>query len=128
MPGREEQTLPTAAELTLLEILWTRGPLSVREVHTALGRDVAYTSVLKQLQNMHAKRLVKRRDDARAHIYEAAQQRATVERRAVTELAGRMFGGSAEALAMRALSLRPASSAEMRRIRKMLGADGEETP
>jgi predicted transcriptional regulator len=123
-----ELPLPTPAELTLLQILWKCGPSSVREVHAALGRDVAYTSVLKQLQNMHGKQLVTRQDDARAHVYEAAEPRDRVERRAVSDLAARMFGGSPEQLAMRALSLRKSSSAELEQLRRLLDPEGEGMP
>jgi predicted transcriptional regulator len=117
-----ELPLPTPAELTLLQILWECGPSSVREVHTALGRDVAYTSVLKQLQNMHGKKLVTRQDDARAHVYEAAEPRDRVERRAVSDLAARLFGGSPGAVTAES------SSAELEQLRRLLDAEGEGIP
>ena len=125
MRKSREQPLPTPAELELLRALWERGPSSVREVHATLGRDIGYTSVLKLLQNMHAKQLVTRRDDARAHIYAAAEPRENVERRAVADLAARLFGGSPEQLAMRALSLRKSSSAEVERLRRLLESEAE---
>ena len=126
MPGRRDPPLPTPAELTLLQILWERGPSSVREVHDALGRDVAYTSVLKQLQTMYSKQLVRRHDEARAHVYEAAEPREKVERRAVSDLVARMFGGSPEQLAMRALSLRKSSAGELEQLRRLLDAHPKE--
>ena len=125
MGRSREQPLPTPAELELLHVLWERGPSSVREVHETLGRDIAYTSVLKLLQNMHAKQLVTRRDDARAHTYSAAEPKESVERRAVSDLVSRLFGGSPELLAMRALSLRKSSSAEVEKLRRLLEREAE---
>ena len=63
---------PTDAELAILRILWTRGPSTVRDVATEMGREGAYTTVLKLLQIMTDKQLVRRNESARTHIYEAA--------------------------------------------------------
>ena len=64
---------PTASELEILHVLWSRGPSTVREVQDALNRkkDMGYTGVLKLLQIMTAKGLVRRDDSQRAHVYEA---------------------------------------------------------
>jgi predicted transcriptional regulator len=114
--------LPTDAELEILRVLWTRGPSTVREVHTALGpeRDAGYTGVLKLLQIMLDKRLVDRDDRARSHVYRAAVDREATEERLVTDFAVRAFGGSAAGLAMRALSAKPATPAELKAIRELV--------
>ncbi len=59
---------PTPAELELLRVLWARGPSTVREVGHALGDGVqiGYTSVLKFLQIMTAKSLVRRDEEPSA--------------------------------------------------------------
>jgi predicted transcriptional regulator len=117
--------LPTESELAILHVLWARGPCSVREVHAALGSSVGYSGVLKLLQLMTAKRLVRRDESGRAHRYRAAQPRAVTESRLVRRLADRAFGGSTVNLALRALSEQRASPQELRRIRDLLDeADG----
>ena len=63
---------PTEGELAILGVLWEKGPATVREVHASLGRETAYTTVLKLLQIMTAKGLVKRDESARTHIYRPA--------------------------------------------------------
>ena len=57
---------PTKAELQILQVLWTRGPLSVRDVMLVLNdaRPTGYTSVLKTIQIMTEKGLVERDDTA----------------------------------------------------------------
>jgi BlaI family penicillinase repressor len=114
--------LPTDAELEILRVLWTRGPSTVREVHTALGpgRATGYTGVLKLLQIMLDKRLVDRDDSARSHIYRAAIDRDDTEHRLIADLAERAFGGSAAGLALRALSAKPATPGELKAIREVL--------
>ena len=65
---------PTAAELTLLNILWQMGPATVRQIHDTVSttQTTGYTTVLKILQIMHEKALVIRDETNRAHVYAAA--------------------------------------------------------
>ena len=57
-----ETLKPTDAELEILQVLWERGPCSVREVNDVLSakRDIGYTTTLKFLQIMHEKGLLER--------------------------------------------------------------------
>ena len=111
---------PTDAELAILRILWTRGPSTVRDVAAAMGREGAYTTVLKLLQIMTDKELVRRNESARTHIYEAAHPEAQMQQHLVTDLLDRAFDGSAATLVMRALSARKTSAKDLAEIRKLL--------
>jgi len=111
---------PTDAELDILAVLWDRGPSTVRQVAEALGREGAYTTVLKLLQIMTEKRLVQRRESGRLHIYTAAESRDETQRHLVRDLLNRAFGGSAVELVMRALSTSKASPEELAEIRKLI--------
>ena len=64
--------LPTSSELEILKIIWQRGPSTVREVYLTLTREreVGYSTVLKFMQIMAPKGLLKRDDTDRAHVYE----------------------------------------------------------
>jgi predicted transcriptional regulator len=112
--------LPTESELAILQVLWDEGACSVREVQKALGSPVGYTGVLKLLQLMTAKGLVRRDESERAHRYQAAVPREKTEARLVRRLADRAFGGSTASLVLRALSQERASPEELRRIRELL--------
>lgn len=113
---------PTPAELEILRVLWRRGPSTVRDVHEGLpkARPVGYTTVLKLLQIMAEKRLVTRDESARSHVYAAAVSEETTQRRLVSDLLDRAFGGSAMGLVMQALAARPASAEELRQIRALI--------
>ncbi len=113
---------PTDAELAILQILWERGPSTVRDVHGALTRTrtLGYTTALKLLQIMTEKGLVRRDETDRSHIYEARLSADQTQRQLVTDLLERAFGGSAGKLVMHALSLRKASSEELADIRRLL--------
>lgn len=113
---------PTESELEILQVLWRRGPSTVRDVLDDLAdeRERVYTTVLKLLQIMHEKGLVARDDARRTHVYAAAVERAPTERAMLSELADRVFDGSAARLAMRALSTKRASPEELAEVRRML--------
>ena len=113
---------PTDGELEILRVLWERGPGTVREVQEGLGgsRETGYTTVLKLLQIMTEKGLVRRDESERAHVYAARVPREQTEKQLVGDLLDRAFAGSAATLVMRALSSKKASSEELARIRQFL--------
>jgi predicted transcriptional regulator len=113
---------PTSGELAILQVLWDRGPSTVREVHEALpdGAASGYTTTLKLMQIMAAKGLVERDETERAHVYRPALAEGEAKRQLAGELMDRVFGGSAAALVMGALSARPAGKEELDEIRRML--------
>src|SRR5580704_4319893 len=113
---------PTDAELEILTVLWSRGPTTVREVHEtiALRKPTQYTTVLKLLQIMAEKGLVRRDQEQRAHIYEAASPPEQTRKQLAGDLLERAFNGSAARLMQGALSARRTSKAELDELRKLL--------
>ncbi len=119
-----ERTLPrpTDAELSILRVLWERGPSTVREVHDILSGSQAtgYTTILKLLQIMTEKGLVVRDESQRAHVYEARHSEQRTQRQILADLVDRAFGGSSAKLVMQALSGQKTSAAELTEIRELL--------
>ena len=116
-------TRPTNAELAILGVLWKRGPSTVREVHEVLRDEredaVGYTTILKLLQIMTDKKLVKRDTRSRKHVYAAAATEATTRGHLLSDLVDRAFGGSSLALVLQALSTTRATPAELEQIRRL---------
>jgi len=113
---------PTEAELELLRILWDKEPATVRDIYEALNEEKpsGYTTVLKLLQIMTAKGLVERDEASRAHVYRAAISQEEMQSKMLRDLSVRLFSGSAAQLALHALAMEPASSAELDEIRALL--------
>ena len=111
---------PTDAELTILQVLWGRGPSTVREVHDALGNDTGYTTALKTMQIMTEKGLVLRDESNRSHLYRAAVQAEPTQRRLLKEFVDKAFNGSSVQLAMRALSAKRPTAEELAEVRRLL--------
>jgi len=117
-----EAKRPTDAEIEILKVLWRRGPSTVREVFDSLSesKQTGYTTVLKLMQIMAEKGLVRRDETERAHRYEAATAEEETQRQMVGDLLRRVFDGSAKRLVMQALSAERASAGELDEIRQLL--------
>ena len=122
LPMKQPPQKPTASELEILRVLWTRGPSTVREVHDALRekRAMGYTTVLKLLQIMTTKGTVQRNETQRAHVYESCLPAEQTKRQIAGDMLQRVFEGSASQLMMHALAGRKASSEEIVELRHML--------
>ena len=115
---------PTEAELSILRVMWERGPSTVRQVHDVLAaeRPLAYTTTLKLMQIMTEKRLVNREERDRVHVYEAAHPQDDMQQKLVTDLLNRAFRGSAAKLVMQVLASKPATTEELRELQNVIDA------
>jgi predicted transcriptional regulator len=113
---------PTDAELEILTVLWSIGPATVREVYDVISRrrTAQYSTILKFMQIMADKGLVRRDEKQRAHIYEPAKPREWTQRQLAKDLLQRAFGGSAKALLVGALSAQKATPEELAEMRELL--------
>jgi predicted transcriptional regulator len=113
---------PTDAELEILTVLWSIGPATVRQVYDVIHRRraVQYSTVLKFMQIMDEKGLVRRDQKQRAHIYKAARSRERTQQQLAGDLLERAFSGSAKALLLGALSARKTTKEELNEMRQLL--------
>ncbi len=120
--SRPKHDNPTPAELEILQLLWDRGELTVRQVMLALSeqRPRAYTSVMSLLNVMYDKGLLSRRPDGRAFIYSASTPREQALGGMVSDLLGRAFGGSASALVAHLLEQANPNVEELSEIRRAI--------
>ena len=113
---------PTESELEILQLLWTKGLATVREVHEDLAqtKDVGYTTTLKLMQIMHEKGLVKRDDSMRTHVYQAAVNKEKTQKHLLGKMIDNLFGGSPTQLVIQALGEHKASPEELEKIQSLL--------
>jgi BlaI family transcriptional regulator, penicillinase repressor len=122
--------LPTPSELEVLQVIWQRGPSTVREVYRTLAqeRDVGYSTVLKFMQIMTEKGTLLRDETVRPQMYRAARPRGQVQKGILEDLVTRAFGGSPASLVMQLLSEAKASAEERQQIRALLDSLDAGTP
>ena len=116
-------------ELKIMETLWTRGEVSIREIQEAFpekGRP-AYTTIQTTVYRLEGKKAVRRvRKVGNFHMFEAAVTRDAAQRRLVDDLLS-LFGGRTQPVMMHLiesgkLTLEDVKEAE-RALRKLEGKD-----
>jgi BlaI family penicillinase repressor len=117
---RPRSTHPTPAELEILQILWDRGPSTVREVLGALDKERAYTSVMSLLNVMTDKKLVVREPEGRAYRYAPRNRPDQTQRKLLSDLLQRAFDGSASALVARLLEQSRPTGPELDAIQRLI--------
>jgi BlaI family transcriptional regulator, penicillinase repressor len=87
-------------ELQIMEALWQRGALSIREVQESFpekGRP-AYTTVQTMVYRLETKKALRRaKKISNAHIFEAVISRGAAQRRLIDDFLS-LFGGRAQPL------------------------------
>jgi BlaI family transcriptional regulator, penicillinase repressor len=121
MPKKETPRLGEL-ELKILNILWERGPATVREVLEALPRTPrpAYTTVLTMMRLMHEKGYLERKEMGKAHVYAARLREGQIKRGLIRNLVDNVFRGSAEAVLVRLLEEEKLSTVELARVRRLI--------
>jgi len=119
--ARPKHEHPTPAELEILQVLWERGPATVRQVMDAMpDKPRAYTSVMSLMNVMYDKGLLSREPLGKAFVYSARVKREATLGEMLGDLVQRAFDGSASALVARLLE--KTSREELDEIRRTLDA------
>lgn len=113
---------PTEKELEILQIMWIKGPVSVKDVLEAMGGEQqnGYTTILKLMQIMHEKGLVTRQKSGKLHLYEARVTKEHTRQMIIDKMIQSVFQGSAMQLVMSALGNKQSSREELSEIKRYL--------
>lgn len=119
---RDPSNQLTEVELQVLQILWEHGPSPVRVIHKHLAeiRDTNYSTTVKMLSVMLEKRLVRRTENERPHVYSAIVTRRKAQKSMLSDLIEKVYEGSATSLVMQALSSKKTSAEDLKQIREMI--------
>jgi BlaI family penicillinase repressor len=114
---------PSEAELEILQVIWELEPASVRAIHeriAAAGKNVGYTTVLKQIQRLTEKGALEKEVLEGTHLYRATAKEADVKSSLAEKVLNNAFGGSAVQMMMHALGNEKASAAELQELKNWL--------
>src|SRR5215831_13634826 len=113
---------PTKLELSILNVLWQKGPGTVREIHAVINesKPTAINTILRMLQIMTEKELVTRDDTVRPQIYRPKYSQQQTQTHLVKDLVQRAFDGSVKEMVMRALSTQKPSPKTLKAMEKLL--------
>lgn len=80
-------------EVSVMEVLWSRGESSVRDVVHQLPRTLAYTTVMTTLDRLYKKDLLNRRKSERAFLYSPRLSPQEWERKRAGDLVAGFLAG-----------------------------------
>ena len=107
-----------------MHVLWDLQPCTEREITDRIQqtRDVARTTVLKTIQRLEAKEMVRRRPDTSPVLFAAARERTSTLQRLVDRFVDGFLGGSTSPLVAYLAGQRRLSPDDVRRIRELAEA------
>lgn len=115
---------PTQGELEILQILWKKGPSTVREVNEILNaaqdKSIGYTTTLKIMQIMFEKNLLSRNDSQRTHVYSAEVREGNIQSALLDRFLQAAYKGSASKLAMHLLGNHKTTPDELAEIKALI--------
>jgi predicted transcriptional regulator len=84
----------TPLELDIMKAIWTRPPITVRDVQAAIrpSRNLAYTTVMTLMDRLYQKGFLSRTLRSRTHLYEPAIDFSDVRDEALELLIQNFFG------------------------------------
>jgi predicted transcriptional regulator len=113
----------TDAELAVLQVLWDRGPATIRQLTDALypgGGTSHYATVQKLLERLEVKGHVARDRRAPAHTFAAAVGREELIGRRLEDVAAKLCGGSLTPLLTHLVRARRLSARERQELRALI--------
>ena len=112
----------TKLELQIMEALWSRGAISIREIQEAFPahKKPAYTTVQTTVYRLEAKKAVRRvKKIGNAHIFQALVSRQAARGRLIDELLA-FFGGRTQPVMAHFVETGKITLDELREVEKLL--------
>jgi BlaI family penicillinase repressor len=109
-------------EFQVMEALWSRGQLSIREIQEEIpaGKTSAYTTVQTTVNRLEAKGVVRRvKRVGNFHVYDAVITRDAAQRRVIDDLLS-YFGGQSQLLMTHLIESGKISLSDVREAEKIL--------
>jgi BlaI family penicillinase repressor len=113
--GKQRPSVPTPAEMRLLQVLWDREEATVEEVVNAHPEKERpnYKTTQTLLRIMEQKRFITHESRGRVFVFKPLVSRKTIDHLSVQALISRNFHGSAAELVVNLLETSPIKSKEL---------------
>jgi len=114
-------------EWQIMQLLWEKGVMSVKEVWQTLfpGGEKAYTTIQTYLDRMAEKNLLGKQKIGLVNFYHARKDKKTILKNATENLVSRAFNGSFFSLAAYLVDSPNLSSEELEKIKELIKSKEE---
>lgn len=121
MPKKPKLDKPlTEVELELMNAVWELGSCTVKDVHKAQKRELAYTSVATMMKILEEKGALQSDKGERVIVYKPLLSREEYGSSSLKHLAESVFQGDPGSMVMRLLDDSQLSKEDLQNIRKIL--------
>lgn len=113
----------TDTELAVLDVLWTRGTATIREIAETVYRDsspAVYATVQKLLERLEKKECVVRDRESFAHVFRANVARSDLIGQELESLAQKLCGGSLTPLLVHLVESTKLTERERKMLRRLV--------
>lgn len=111
----------TACEAEAMNVVWSRGAVTVQDVVDAVPRDLAYTTVMTTLKILEEKGFVARGEKrGRAFVYRPLVSCETASTGIVAEMASRFFDGSVKSMVLSLIKTKQITAADLAELRDVI--------
>lgn len=122
LKDQHKQVEPTKSELEILQVLWDKGPSTVREVNNELlkQKEVNYATTLKLMQIMADKGILVRDESGMKHIYIVAEEEQKTKAHLLEKFVNSMYKGSMSKLVIQMLGNKKPSQQDLDEIKELI--------
>ena len=119
---RVRKTVLTEHELEIMQVVWQRPTVTVRDVYEELlkRRKIAYTTVMTMMGILEQKGFLKKNQVEKAYVYRPAQPKSKVVGSMVNDFVSRVFDGSAKPLLVHLVENEHLSQEEVDEIARLM--------
>jgi BlaI family penicillinase repressor len=119
---RLRKAVLTEHELEIMQIVWQRPTVTVRDVYEELlkRRKIAYTTVMTMMGILEEKGFLKKSRGEKAYVYRPAQPKSKVVGSMVNDFVSRVFDGSAKPLLVHLVENEHLSQEELDEIARLM--------
>lgn len=123
--ARKTSTILTEGEQRIMQILWSEGSITVRQVFDVLSKDheIAYTTIQTVLTILEKKDYVTSEKAGKAHVFSALVSKREAQSEALKSLVTQFFNGSPKALAQHLINEKDADLIELDDLQKIVDAN-----
>ena len=105
-----------------MELVYSKGEVTVADIHGAMPDDVSYSSVRAQMAILERKGFLKHKKNGRAFVYTPTVDRSKASRAALKQVVNTFFDGSVENVVAALINIKNSdlSDDEYERLRKLI--------
>lgn len=125
MPRKPSKTF-TDKEVEIMNVVWSLGEATARQIQEALPGERHYNSVLTIIRVLEKKGHLVYRVEGKAHVYRAKATQEKAQRKVLSHLIKQVFGGSPASLVLHLVETGELTENDLQQARELIAVKKKE--